>query len=205
MNIIHNSAGGGANTNEHGLNNETHVIQGVLHSVLSSFSLIEENGNIYANKDGSRLCIGSTYRKKSFYNFINAHFPQKISMNPGNHHLCVSRDIWPHNFEPDFVLVLGGNVNIFEIKYQAGSGSVDEKIQTGPYKKREYEILLSPTFGVNYIFLLNDWFNQNGYRNVIQYNIENGCQCFFNSQIQEICNFFKPQIENALLFDNTQL
>jgi len=47
------------------------------------------------------------------------------------------------------------------MKFQKVAGSVDEKLQTCGFKKRQYTELLKPLdINVEYIYILNDWFQQ---------------------------------------------
>lgn len=66
-------------------------------------------------------------------------------------------------FLPDEAFVYNNHLYIIEKKFQGGGGSVDEKIQTGPYKKLVYEICAKHLGlnGVTYIFLLGEYFSQN--------------------------------------------
>ncbi|WP_317238903.1 PD-(D/E)XK nuclease superfamily protein [Myroides odoratimimus] len=70
---------------------------------------------------------------------------------------------------------------IIEKKYQGGSGSVDEKLQTCDFKKKQYEKLLRPLgIEVEYIYLLNDWFDQPMYTDVFEYIKSVGCDYYIN-------------------------
>ena len=61
-----------------------------------------------------------------------------------------------------------------------GSGSVDEKLQTCHFKKRQYEKLVAPLgLRVAFYYLLNDWFRNASYRDVLEYIEEVGCRYFF--------------------------
>lgn len=66
-------------------------------------------------------------------------------------------------FLPDEAFIYNNHLYIIEKKFQGGGGSVDEKIQTGPYKKMVYEICAKHLGlnGVTYIFLLGEYFSQN--------------------------------------------
>jgi len=69
---------------------------------------------------------------------------------------------------------------IIEKKFQQTSGSVDEKIQTGPFKKYHYEELF-PKFKIYYIYCLSDWFKQEEYKSVLNYLKINGIPIFWGS------------------------
>lgn len=82
----------------------------------------------------------------------------------------------------DSIYVLLNNVfYIIECKYQQVSGSVDEKLQTCDFKKKQYKKLLSPlNFEVEYIYILNDWFRKPEYKDVLDYIQSVGCDYQFN-------------------------
>ncbi|MET4076801.1 hypothetical protein ABIB44_004076 [Hymenobacter sp. UYCo722] len=81
---------------------------------------------------------------------------------------------------PDDALLVGGILHIIEKKYQAGAGSVDEKLQTCHFKLRQYTKLLAPLgIRVEFHYLLSDWFKAASYRDVLQYIEEVGCDYFF--------------------------
>ncbi len=72
-------------------------------------------------------------------------------------------------------------VYVIEKKFQHGAGSVDEKLQTCSFKKRQYERLFSETgIGVEYLYVLNDWFKDKSYRDVLEYIVDTGCHYCFN-------------------------
>lgn len=70
---------------------------------------------------------------------------------------------------------------VIEIKFQNTPGSVDEKLQTCHFKKRQYERLLSDLgVEVEYIYILNDWFKSPSYDDVLTYIKEVGCDYYFS-------------------------
>ena len=69
---------------------------------------------------------------------------------------------------------------IIECKFQQVAGSVDEKLQTCDFKKKQYQKLLSSlNMEVEYIYLLSNWFQQAGYRDVLDYIISVNCRYYF--------------------------
>jgi len=59
---------------------------------------------------------------------------------------------------------------IIEVKYQQVAGSVDEKLQTCDFKRKQYLKLASPLgLKVEYVYVLSDWFNKPEYRDVLAY------------------------------------
>lgn len=72
-------------------------------------------------------------------------------------------------------------VYIIEKKFQSCAGSVDEKLQTCLYKKRQYsKLLFQIDYDVVYTYILNDWFHQPKYIDVLEYIKDVGCYYFFN-------------------------
>ena len=69
---------------------------------------------------------------------------------------------------------------IIEVKTQRGNGSVDEKLQTCDFKKKQYQKLFFPlNIEVQYIYILDDWFRHPRYKDVLDYIISVGCQYYF--------------------------
>ena len=70
---------------------------------------------------------------------------------------------------------------VVEMKFQSIAGSVDEKLQTCDFKRKQYLRLLTPlNIGVEYFYILNDWFKDPTYRDVLAYIKEVSCDYFFN-------------------------
>ncbi|MDP2938572.1 MAG: hypothetical protein Q8O13_00595 [Candidatus Omnitrophota bacterium] len=80
------------------------------------------------------------------------------------------------------ILILSGKtLFIIEIKFQEVAGSVDEKLQSCDFKKKQYSRLLSPLgISVQYVYILNDWFRKQEYRDVLNYVEAVGCRYFFH-------------------------
>jgi len=73
-------------------------------------------------------------------------------------------------------------LTIVEKKFQQVAGSVDEKLQTCGFKKRQYERLCSPlkNVKVEYVYILNDWFKHPSYKDVLDYIEEIDCKYYFD-------------------------
>ena len=88
-------------------------------------------------------------------------------------------DVISYKLKPDGCLIIGKTAIIIEKKYQAASGSVDEKLQTCDFKKQQYEKLFNPIgYEVRYIYLLNSWFNQPKFNDVFAYIKSVGCEYY---------------------------
>ena len=70
---------------------------------------------------------------------------------------------------------------ILEVKTQHKVGSVDEKLQTCDFKKKQYQkLLFQLNMEVEYVYILDEWFRQSKYKDVLDYVISVGCQYYFN-------------------------
>ncbi len=84
--------------------------------------------------------------------------------------------------EPDeaYIDLVRKKIFIIEKKFQQGTGSVDEKIQTGPYKQHHYSELF-PNYNVNYVYCLSDWFKNDKYYSEMKYLQENKIPVFWGN------------------------
>lgn len=94
------------------------------------------------------------------------------------------KDILSKKLLPDDALYVPKSKTLFiiECKYQEVEGSVDEKLQTCDFKRKQY-LKLMKLLGANveYIYLLNDWFKNPKYKDVLEYINEVGCHYYFNA------------------------
>ena len=92
-------------------------------------------------------------------------------------------DVWSKNLLPDEAVYNPylNTVFIVEKKYQSCQGSVDEKLQTCAFKKRQYD-KIGQIIGVKfeYIYCLNDWFEDERYNDVKDFIEESGCKWFYD-------------------------
>ena len=123
--------------------------------------------------DGSILFEGKVValnlRKYKLYEFLES--------KGVNHKEILSKRLLPD----DAILVLNTNsFYVIEIKFQQVAGSVDEKLQTCHFKKRQYEKLMNSLgVKVEYIYILSDWFQAPAYKDVLAYIKEVDCDYFF--------------------------
>ncbi len=114
--------------------------------------------------------IAYYFKKRSLYTYLDS---MGISY----------RDYISKRLEPDNALFLpkANRFIIVEMKFQQTNGSVDEKLQTGDFKKRQYEKLFSPLgTDVDFIYLLSDYFDKPRYQDVFDYMEVTGCRHYFN-------------------------
>lgn len=83
----------------------------------------------------------------------------------------------------DAIYVLANNtLFIIEVKFQEVTGSTDEKLQTCDFKIKQYRKLLAKlNVEVEFVYILSDWFQEPGYKDVLDYIISiKGCSYYFN-------------------------
>lgn len=158
-----NKVGGGANTNISGLKFEQTTSLRTVFEVHPEFTVIGDI--VYRNTEAvARLC-----GKNKIYTDILA--PRGVDY----------KDYISKKLLPDEAILIGNKVFIIEKKFQNGAGSVDEKLQTCDFKKKQYTKLFSAAgLQVEYIYVLNDWFSSKEYKDVHEYILSVGCMYFFN-------------------------
>ena len=94
-------------------------------------------------------------------------------------------DVLSKRLRPDeaFMNVRDKCLYVIEKKYQERAGSVDEKLQTCDFKRREYEKLQKAANSddfetVKYIYVLSPWFEQQQYDDVKEYIKDVGCDYY---------------------------
>lgn len=158
-----NKVGGGARTNLNGLRFEQTTDLIDLFRSLPNYSV--DGSKVY--REGT--LVGYLCGKHDLYKYL---FDQKGV----DHTKHLSKKLLP-----DEAILVGDTVYIIEKKFQSGSGSVDEKLQTCDFKLKQYTKLTAAAgLKVQYIYILNDWFNQPAYKDVHDYIRSVGCKYFFN-------------------------
>lgn len=90
----------------------------------------------------------------------------------------ISKQLLPDNC---IYVIINNTVFVIEVKHQEKGGSVDEKLQTCDFKKKQYMKLFSElNYKVEYCYILDDWFKKPSYRDCLEYIINMGCRYFFN-------------------------
>ena len=81
------------------------------------------------------------------------------------------------------IFVLSNNtLFIIEMKFQKVAGSVDEKLQTCDFKKKQYEKLFSGTrIKIEYCYILSNWFLHTSYKDTLNYIESVNCKYFFEN------------------------
>lgn len=159
-----NRYGGGAKTNQNGLYFEQTTS---LDNALINAGYRVENHEIYRGN----LRIGMSVPQKSLYTYF---------LNPqGIYYYNYNSKEW----RPDeaFINFENQTVYIIEKKFQNCAGSVDEKLPSCHFKKIEYQKMFEPlNFEVEFIYIFNNWFLNDKYRDTLEYIKKMGCYYFFN-------------------------
>lgn len=113
--------------------------------------------------------IARIFKKHGFYKYL-----KKVGVDWTK---IISKKLLPD----DSIYVIANNtLFIIECKYQQVDGSVDEKLQTCDFKKKQYQKLMAPlNIDVEYIYLLSDWFKNPKYKDVLDYIISVNCHYYF--------------------------
>ncbi len=135
-------------------------------SILSNVKGYSVKGNIifYLGKEVAR-----SYRKHSLYKFLES---QGVDYKK-----IISKKLLP---DEALYVIVKNTLFVIEMKYQEVTGSVDEKLQTCDFKKKQYKKLMAPlNIEVEYIYILSNWFRKPEYKDVLDYIISVDCQYYF--------------------------
>lgn len=126
--------------------------------------LVKDN-EVYFNKK----LVARIFKKFGFYKFLNE---QNVNWKS-----IISKKLLP---DDSIYVIINNTLFIIECKFQQVAGSVDEKLQTCDFKKKQYQKLLSQlNIEVEYVYLLSDWFKKPEYKDVLDYIISVRCSYYF--------------------------
>ena len=90
----------------------------------------------------------------------------------------ISKRLLPDNC---IYVIVNNTMYILEVKHQQVAGSVDEKLQTCDFKKKQYIKLFSElNYRVEYCYILDSWFKDAAYKDTLDYIISMGCKYYFD-------------------------
>ncbi len=113
--------------------------------------------------------VAQSYRKNALYKYLES---QKVDYKK-----YLSKRLLP---DEALYVIVNNTLFIIEMKFQKVAGSVDEKLQTCDFKRKQYAKLMAPlNVEVEYIYILSDWFKKPEYKDVLDYIISVGCQYYF--------------------------
>jgi len=124
-----------------------------------------EDGVIYYDDEE----VARSFRKNALYVFLKSKGVDYKSI--------LSKKLLP---DEAIYVIVNNTLFIIEIKFQKVAGSVDEKLQTCDFKRKQYAKLMAPlNIEVEFIYILSDWFRNPAYKDVCDYIISVGCQYYF--------------------------
>ena len=118
----------------------------------------------------NNILIARCFKKHAFYKFLEE---ENIDWEG-----ILSKKLLP---DDALLVMVRETLFIIEVKYQQVEGSVDEKLQTCDFKRKQYQKLVSSLrLKVEYVYVLNDWFKNPKYRDVLDYIHSVNCHYKFN-------------------------
>ena len=154
---------GGANT-QTGLKFEKKIDILTLLSKTKGYTIQHGNTILFNGKE-----VAKSYRKNGLYKYLES---QKVDYKK-----IISKKLLP---DEALYVIVNNTLFIIEMKFQKVAGSVDEKLQTCDFKKKQYKKLMSTlNIDVEYIYILSDWFKQKAYKDTLDYILSVGCQYYF--------------------------
>jgi len=142
-------------------------------------NLLEKNSNYKLvkteNNSGYKIFykdqeVARCFKKNEFYILL---LEYKI-----NYTKYLSKKLLPDN---GIFVIIRDTLFIIEVKFQQTAGSVDEKLQTCDFKRKQYTKLVhSLGWKVEYVYILNDWFKDKRYKDVLDYIHSVNCHYMFN-------------------------
>lgn len=114
--------------------------------------------------------VAQCFRKHDFYRFLEE---ENIDWK----HI-ISKKLLP---DDALLVIVRETLFIIEVKYQQVAGSVDEKLQTCDFKRKQYlKLVASLGIKVEYVYVLSDWFKKPEYKDVLDYIHSVNCHYKFN-------------------------
>lgn len=114
--------------------------------------------------------VAKCFRKNQFYKFLEE--------NNVNWKEIISKKYLP---DDSILVIIRETLFIIEVNYQQVGGSTDEKLQTCDFKRKIFQKLVKPlNLKVEYVYILNDWFKNPIYKDVLDYIESVNCHYKFN-------------------------
>ena len=115
--------------------------------------------------------VARCFRKHAFYKFLEE---EGVNWRPK-----ISKQLLP---DDALLVIVRETLFIIEVKYQQVEGSVDEKLQTCDFKRKQYlKLVVNLGLKVEYVYVLSDWFKDPRYRDVLDYINSVNCHYKFGS------------------------
>lgn len=160
---------GGGNTKT-GLIFEDRVDLITLFEQIEGYQVIASDNNAGAKIYYQNEEVARCFKKHEFYRFL-----AEYDIDWKEH---LSKQLLPDN---GLFVIVRDTLFIIEIKFQQVAGSVDEKLQTCDFKRKQYaKLVKSLNWKVEYVYVLNDWFKQPSYHDTLAYIDSMNCHYLFN-------------------------
>ncbi len=154
-----------------GLNFEKKTDLQDLLSEIPGYTLQQSKGRAGVDVLFNDKLVARCFKKNNFYKFLEE--------NNIDWKKIISKRLIP---DDSILIIVRETLFIIEVKYQQVTGSVDEKLQTCDFKRKQYQKLVaSLDLKVEYVYVLNDWFRKPQYRDVLSYISSVNCHYKFNS------------------------
>jgi hypothetical protein len=116
------------------------------------------------------VLVARCFKKHSFYRFLEE---MKVDWKK-----ILSKKLLP---DDALLVIVRQTLFIIEVKYQEVEGSVDEKLQTCDFKRKQYmKLVRNLGLMVEYVYVLSDWFTSPKYKDVLEYINSVNCHYHFN-------------------------
>ena len=103
--------------------------------------------------------VARLFKKNDFYRYLDE---CKVAWKG-----TISKKLLP---DDALLVIVRETLYIIEVKYQQVAGSVDEKLQTCDFKRKQYLKLVLPIgLKVEYVYVLSVFFKQPSYKDVLDY------------------------------------
>ncbi len=165
------TGGKGGGSTLTGLNFERHVDFLDLLEAIPGYAVREVHGKAGKGVFFHDRLVARCFRKHAFYDFLEE---EGVDWEP-----MISKRLLP---DDALLVIIRETLFIIEVKYQQVAGSVDEKLQTCDFKRKQYLKLVTPLrLRVEYVYVLSDWFRHRSYKDVLAYIQSVNCNYYFNT------------------------
>lgn len=161
---------GGANTLT-GLAFEKEVDFQMLLEAIPGYQIKSIHGKVGRGVYFESKLVARCFRKHDFYGYLTE---EGVDWEK-----AISKKLLP---DDALLVIVRETLFIIEVKYQQVAGSVDEKLQTCDFKRKQYVKLVGNLgLKVEYVYVLNDWFKAPGYKDVLEYINSVNCHYKFGT------------------------
>jgi len=153
-----------------GLNFEKKVDLQILLSRIKGYRIEKSKEGAGTNIYFYENLVAKCFRKYEFYKYLEE--------NNIDWKKIISKRLLP---DDAMLVIVRETLFIIEVKYQQVGGSVDEKLQTCDFKRKQYlKLVTSLGLKVEYVYVLSDWFRKPEYKDVLDYIQSVNCHYKFN-------------------------